>query len=68
MDFIDIIDVISNYTEDTLEDHRHILFDLISISSRTMTEACLYYNITYLISTLKDIKISISNEIFVYNI
>lgn len=68
MDFIDIIDVISHYKDHTLEEHRNILFDLISISSRTMTEACLYYNMTYLISTLKDIKINIDNEIFVYNV
>ena len=68
MDFIDIIDVLSYYTENTLEEYRKILFDLVSISSRTINEDCLYYIITYLINALKDIKINTPNEIFLYNI
>jgi len=68
MDFIDIIDVIDHYTEDTLEEYRQILFDLISISSRTMKEETIYCTIPYLINILKGIKISTTNEIFLYNI
>lgn len=68
MDFIDIIDIINHYTEDTLEEYKQILFDLIDISSRTMKEETIYCTITYLINILKGIKISTTNEIFIYNI
>jgi len=68
MNFIDIIEVISNYTENTLEEYRKILFDFISISSSTIKIPCLYYTITYMINSLKELKISAVNEIFVYDI
>lgn len=68
MDFIDIIEVIRNYNQDTLEKHKYELFDLISESARTIDTKCLYYIITYLVNNLTELKINITNEIFVYDI